>query len=373
MKNCLCFLKKGIAWLSGAFLVILSISAHAQDPIFSQFYNNPIYYNPGYIGLNQGVRTRFNYRNQWTNLPDDFRTYSFSVDMAERAIPGSGGLALLVDSDQAGTGSLKSTNAGIGTAARVPLYDNMVAQVGFLVSYAQQVINYDQLVFTDELNERYGNIYNTKFERPESNRVSYPDFSVGGVYRFVETGGYYTNIQGTIGAAVHHVFQPNQSFIGLSDSKLPRKLVISGDLVLEIEQGRSYSYRSYKTNSSFKFNPGFIYEKQNQFTTYTAGLNILKSSIYLGAWFRNQTFDFIQTQDAIFSVGLNLPFNEQSRIKLMYSYDYIITKLNTAARNSHEISLVFEFDEFSLFNGGSGGGNPGYHGGRVREMTCCPF
>jgi hypothetical protein len=60
-------------------------------------------------------------------------------------------------------------------------------------------------------------------------------------------------------------------------------------------------------------------------------------------------------------------------MKIMYTYDYLITDLRTAGRASHEISLVFEFDDFSLFGGGAGGFNPGYRGGRVREMDCCPF
>jgi len=236
----------------------------------------------------------------------------------------------------------------------------------------QKSVNWDELVFTDQLHARYGNIYQSAFESPASNRVSYPDFSVGGVYRFAETGSSYSNIQGTLGAAVHHVFQPNESFLGLN-SVLPRKLVINGDLVLEIEQGRSSSYRSYRTSGNFKFNPGFQYEKQAEFSTYSVGLNILKSSIYFGAWFRNQTFDLFKAKDAIFTVGVNAPWNKDSRMKIMYTYDYLITDLRTAGRASHEISLVFEFDDFSLFGGGAGGFNPGYRGGRVREMDCCPF
>ena len=377
MKNNYIYTRR---FLQAFLILILSagfFQLKAQDPIFSQFYNNPIYYNPGYIGLNSGIRTRFNYRNQWTGIPDPFKTYSFSMDMAERAIPGSGGIGILATSDKAGTASIKATNIGIGTSARIPLYDNMVAQVGFMVSYAQKALNWDELVFTDELNARYGRIYETQFDRPESNRVSYPDFSVGGVYRFAETGLNNSNIQGTLGLAFHHVFEPNESFLGQS-SPLPRKLVINGDLVIEMEQGgRPSSYRSYRSGgSSFKFNPGFQYEKQSEFSTYSIGLNILKSSIYLGAWFRNQTFNFFEAQDAIFTVGVNAPWSKDSRMKIMYSYDYIIqTNLNTAARSSHEISLVFEFDTFSLFGGAGGGGgySSGYRGGRVREMDCCPF
>jgi len=356
------------------FIFVAAIcQLRAQDPIFSQFYNNPIYYNPGYIGLNSGMRARFNYRDQWTGLPADFKTYNFSLDIAERAIPGSGGLGLLVSSDKAGTGTIKSSNVGIGTAARIPIYENMIAQMGFMVSYAQKSVNWDELVFTDQLHARYGNIYQSAFEAPVSNKVSYPDFSVGGVYRFVETGSSWSNIQGTLGAAVHHVFTPNESFLGL-DSKLPRKLVITGDLVLEIEQGRSSSYRSRKSNSgSFKFNPGFQYEKQAEFSTYSIGMNILKSSIYFGAWLRNQDFNFFEAKDAIFQVGFNAPWSKDSRVKVMYTYDYLITDLRTAGRSSHEISLTFEFDNFSLFGGNSGGYGPAKHGRNLREMECTPF
>jgi len=343
----------------------------AQDPIFSQFYNNPIYYNPGYIGLNPGLRARFNYRDQWTGLPVDFKTSNFSLDVAERNIPGSGGLGLLVSSDKAGTGMIKSSNVGIGTSARIPLYENMVAQMGFMVSYVQKTVNWDELVFTDQLNARYGNIYQSAFEAPTSNRVSYPDFSVGGVYRFVESGSRFSSIQGTFGAAVHHVFTPNESFLGLS-SPLPRKLVITGDLVLETEQGRSSSYHSYRKNTGFKFNPGFQYEKQANFSTYTLGMNILKSSIYFGAWFRNQDFNFFEAKDAIFQVGVNAPWNKDSRVKIMYTFDYLITELRTAGRSSHEISLVFEFDEFSLFKN-AGGYNTGNRGRNSKAMECTPF
>jgi type IX secretion system PorP/SprF family membrane protein len=352
------------------FLVftIVFCQLKAQDPIFSQFYNNPIYYNPGYIGLNSGMRARLNYRNQWTGLPEDFKTYNFSLDVAERALPGSGGLGLLAISDRAGTGTIKSTNIGIGTSARVPLSANMIAQMGFMISYAQKTINWDELVFTDQLNARYGNIYQSAFESPASSRVSYPDFSVGGVYRFVARGLRSSNIQGTLGGAVHHVFTPNESFIGLS-SPLPRKLVITGDLIID-GHGGSASYRSrQKTSSNFKFNPGFQYEKQADFSTYTVGMNILKSGIYFGAWLRNQEFNVFEAKDVIFQIGVNAPLSDETRVKIMYTYDYLITDLRTAGRASHEISLVFEFDEFSFF----GGNKPTTFSRRKTAMECTPF
>jgi len=100
-------------------LIILSLmvvsTTLAQDPHFSQFYNNPVYYNPAAVGLSPGMRARFNIREQWPQLPGDLRTYTFSMDIAERNIPGSGGLGLIVMSDNAGSGYMKTSTVGLST------------------------------------------------------------------------------------------------------------------------------------------------------------------------------------------------------------------------------------------------------------------
>jgi type IX secretion system PorP/SprF family membrane protein len=363
-----------------AFIIAgaIGITGHlnAQDPIFTQFYNNPLYYNPGTVGLNQGMRMRFNYRDQWPSLPVDFKTYDFSMDVAERNIPGSGGIGIIALSDKAGTGNMKTSILGLATSVRVPLQENMIAQVGIMTSFVQKMINWDDLVFTDQLNSRYGNIYPTAFETPDKSKVTYPDFAIGGVYRFSEVGMSFANIQGTLGAAMHHVFRPNESFLGLS-SPLPRKIVVHGDLVFEIDQSEGNFYNRSRNPKTFKFNPGFNLEKQGDFSTYTIGVNILKSSIYSGVWFRNQTFDFVQSNDLMLALGLYLPFNRDSRIKIMYTYDFILTELRPAAGASHEITIALEFDEFNLFSGGGGGGrgfgSSGRGGRSYHEMECCPF
>ncbi|RLD55506.1 MAG: hypothetical protein DRJ05_12850 [Bacteroidetes bacterium] len=77
-----------------SLLVLLSLTftAKSQDQNYSQFFNNNIYYNPAFAGLYDGVRTYFNYRNQWTNLPYDFKSYNVALDMSARSLPGGGGL-----------------------------------------------------------------------------------------------------------------------------------------------------------------------------------------------------------------------------------------------------------------------------------------
>jgi type IX secretion system PorP/SprF family membrane protein len=333
--------------LLGAFGITGLVKA--QDPIFTQFYNNPLYYNPGNVGLNPGMRARINYRDQWPSLPNNFKTYSFNMDIAERSIPGSGGLGFIILNDKAGAGKLQTTSVGLSTAARVQIRQNSVAQVGISVSFVQKMINCNDLVFSDQLDPRYGNINPTAFQSTESWNIAYPDFAVGGVYRFSETNLSITGIQGTFGVAVHHVFRPNESLSGLS-APLPRKLVVHGDMVMGIDQSSRSFINRMNNPKSLMFNPGFIYEKQGNFSTFSIGLNVLQSSTYTtGIWYRNQIFDFVKANDLMFTLGLYLPFNKGSRMKIIYSYDLILTALRPAAGGAHEVTIAFEFDDVSLF------------------------
>jgi len=49
-------------------------------------------------------------------------------------------------------------------------------------------------------------------------------------------------------------------------------------------------------------------------------------------------------------LGLNIPFTEQYRMKLMYSYEVNINARQSFTGPSHEISLIFELDDIGLVN-----------------------
>ncbi|MGE5383947.1 MAG: PorP/SprF family type IX secretion system membrane protein [Omnitrophica WOR_2 bacterium] len=356
------------------FSLLFVNKAYSQDPLFSQFYNNPTYYNPAVVGLSPGLRARLAIRDQWSHLPGDLRNYNFSMDFAERDIPGSGGLGLMVMNDNAGTGYLKTSMIGVSTSVRINLQENMVSQVGILTSFVQKTINWDNLVFTDQLDPVYGNIYESNFLPPSGGSIFYPDFSAGGVFRFSETSSTFSNIMGTFGLAVHHLFRPNESFLSLT-SPLPRKLAITGDLVFEIDanQGGPYFKRNEKS-SNFKFNPGFIYESQADFRTYAIGLNILKSSIYSGVWFRNRSTELIKSNDLIFVLGINASITEKTRMKINYSYDFVLTEIRPGTGASHEITVTFELDDFKIMKNKNLGFGFSPRNNRSREeLECTPF
>lgn len=324
----------------------------AQDPNYSQFYNNPLYYNPAYAGVSTGLRLRFDYRSQWPKLRKDFKTYNFNTDFSVRSLPGGGGVGLMFNKDKAGVGWLETTTAGIVTAVRIRLGGNTFTQVGITSSFVQKYVDWDKFVFSDEIDPRYGNIFDSEFIPPGDNRVAYPDFNVGALFRFVKTTWTNTNVIGTFGLAAHHVFEPNESLFEQT-APLPRKYVVHADMIFESE---SYTtqHNSVRFNSGgkqflyHKLNPGLYYMKQGSFQSYGFGVNIFVSNLYGGIWYRNDDFDIMNTNAIILSLGINARFNQDTRLKIKYSYDLSLNDELTTAGGAHEISILVELDDFSF-------------------------
>jgi hypothetical protein len=122
-----------------------------------------------------------------------------------------------------------------------------------------------------------------------------------------------------------------------------------GDVLLDNESGNNSKYG--RQTPSFKINPAFMYEQQGKNSNFSIGVNGYKSFIYLGMWLRSQTFTFTNIKDLVMMLGANIPIGNDSRIKLRYSYDYILTDMRRYAGATHEVTLIYELDGLHLFGG----------------------
>ncbi len=340
---------------------LLTCGITAQDFDFSQWYNNPTYYNPAYVGLTSGLKARFTYRRQMVKVPASFRTYSFSADIAERGLPGAGGLGIIVANHSASQGLVNHTIVGIMPSVRVPIADYMIMQMGIQATFVQKRINWDNLIFPDQLDPRYGNIYPTSFMAPNANKITYPDFSAGLLFQFKGN-----NVSGVVGGALHHLTRPNESWYE-GTSPLPRKWVAHIDLIWDFEQNRGF----YRRSSSFKINPGFFYQSQNKLSYFAFGSNFYFTHVYLGIWYKNESFEYDTYSLLSFMGGLNIPFSDVANLKLMYSYDFVIYPEFSFTGPTHEITLIMEFDDISLFQP-KVVGSARYRRGN-EPMECSPF
>jgi type IX secretion system PorP/SprF family membrane protein len=307
---------------------------NAQDPYYSQYFNAPLYYNPGMVGLNSGLKVRLMYRNQWPQYNDDLKSYNFSMDVAERFMPGAGGLGIIFNTNKEGDGLIKKNLVGALASARVRINRNMVSQLGFMVAYVQKQIDDDEFIWGDQLDNRHGLLHpQSSFGGFTNQFVYYPDVSLGGVVNYEKE---YVSM--TFGAAVHHLLKPNESFYDL-DTRVPRKYVLHADFVI---------FQKSNPRKGFRFNPGILYENQAGFNTFTLGSNISKSVMYTGMWYRNKQSQIYNYQSVILMAGVNIPMvNKYARMKIQYSYDISVTEMKGTG-GTHEITLRFEFDQIHL-------------------------
>ncbi len=95
-------MKKTLQFLSLLWLFAAGIQAHAQqDPLYSQYLNNPMVLNPAYAGINDNLNLSVAYRHQWTGFEGNPTTMNFNghVSLLENRL----GAGLLVVRDQLGS------------------------------------------------------------------------------------------------------------------------------------------------------------------------------------------------------------------------------------------------------------------------------
>ena len=344
-------------------LLILGIlalfpAAQAQDVNYSQFFSSPLYYNPAYTGINTGLRARFLFRDQWPSLPIDFKSYYFSADIGDRNLPGAGGIGIMINSDSPGTGLINTLQAALTIGVRIPITSFMVAQIGVKAAILQRKVNWDDLVFADQLDPKYGAIYQTSFPFPDVNSRVVPDFAAGGILQFSNETG---NISGSIGFAADHLFRPDVSLLSDGSFPFPRKWVIHGDAIFTTGYGSSSSILG-NNRDPLMISPGFMFLNQANLNSLEIGLNLLKFNVYLGGWYKTTMTGDVNNSIALLA-GYRFMFMENMSIRFIYSYDLQISGVMQGTGGAHEISLVLEFDGVSLFGGGGGeGGRSGSRG-----------
>lgn len=318
-------------------LVIDTKMVFAQDPNFSMFYNNPTYYNPGMVAIGNGLTFRAITRNLWTPIPSKFNTNSVSI---EAEAINKIGFGINAYTDVAGEGFLRTTGGNFSYMYRPLESKNALLQIGFSGGIVNKYIDWSKLTFSDQLDAVFGEVRPSAFINPNFRTVTYADFASGIAFKFnsnkKRNRGAFKKITGTIGAGFHHLTQPKDAFLG-DKERLPIKSVIHSNFNLLVNK--------------VIFAPSVIFERQNQFQTFTLGLNVINKPFYAGIWFRNRTYLLSPTSfdSFIISVGAHIPSNNLTTYRIGYSFDMTISRLRSASIGTHEISFIIDYDSRVLF------------------------
>ena len=341
MKNILLFV----------LLIVVTINeVFSQDHIYSQFYNSPQYLNPALNGQFDGdLRLNMIYRTQWTNVAGPLTYYTLSADINVPKF--GGGFGLIVSKASEGTAFLNKTNfAGIYSYS-VEFGNSGTLSFGIQGGVTNRKIDYDKLVFYDQLDNGgiiIGGIssatpleFNNKF--------------------FFDSGAGINMVIGNfmIGGAGNHLNKPNESFTG-TRSSLPMRLngYMSYKLMLD----------PYDNEDSPSITPSVLYYNQAKIQSISAGFQVKKRGVNIGLWYRGES----KQKDAIvFSLILDI-FSKRDyydKVRFGFSHDATTSKLgynNTAGTT--EGALIYE----TTFSGSSNY-NRNYYRNNNYSKKCYDF
>lgn len=308
-----------------------------QDATFSQFYANKLYLSPAFAGATEEYRLALNYRNQWPSIPGVFHTYSFSFDMAMPSF--NSGIGVLATHDVAGSGDLSTTNIGLLYSYDIQINRSWHVRSGVNFKLSYLGLNIEKLIFNSQIS---GSGTSPAIYPPPFDNVADMDFAVSGI-------AYNESVWA--GFTLDHLFAPNTSLYG-EETTLPVKTNVFGGAQL-------YKKTRLRTKIQEVVSVAINFQKQAKYYQTDLGLYYFKSPLIFGLWYRGIPFATSQVGDAI----IGLVGFKTDNLHIGYSYDFTVSNLITSTGGSHEISIIYEFNNLTI----------GGQRQRIRSIPCPEF
>lgn len=300
------------SWILLVFGTSWFSEVSAQDPSFSQFYANRVYLNPAFVGLESGITFSATSRMQWLPTDRGFRTSNFTV---ETQLPVARlGLGLHLLSNTEGIAKLRTRQAGAVMSYTIP-GKNSNLHFGFEARMVQKDIDWDKLIFSDQLDPMNGVVGESSVV-PAVDRVTYGDLDFGFVWRRVGDWRLgkkrWRDVRSQFGISVHHLphlvnknAQGNDSFLNRENRIAPR-VTFHGGLIIPVRSFRGSSL-DVAISPNFKLDMQgykFLNSKEN-ITVGTFGMYTLINNYYLGLLYQNRQFapNTIHTDAFIITLG----------------------------------------------------------------------
>lgn len=323
------------------FIVLAGMTTvKAQDIHFSQFYMSPLNLNPAMTGV-MNCKTRFvaNYRNQWASVlkANAYNTYSASYDqkvpVGREDYFGIGGSLW---GDVAGESRFGTTQGRISLS-----YSKKMA--GYRKKASYLVLGVDGGMTQRRISDndlRWPNQITTNGFDPliDPGEAQFNDFD----FLFADLGAgilWFSvidkNTNWYAGAALHHLNQPDVSFLGAVESLYTRATIHAG--------------AQFEIQPKMSLLPYVVYMTQGEHVEFNGGASVRfalgpsrlsNQSWQVGAWYRLGSKD----EGGIHSdaVILSTRFDYEN-FGIGFSYDINVSKLSSAgsANGAFEFSLQY--------------------------------
>jgi len=317
---------------TGKILLVLMLSVmisygNAQDLHFSQYFNSPLLINPANTGFNPDYDFRVggNYRNQWANVGNPYKTMSVWGDtklFTNRFENGWVGVGATLFSDRAGTGSLITTSGYASVAYHQMLGYNSLLSGGFSLGFISKRIDISKLKFDDQWNGKFIDFAVPSNEPFANSQASFLDLQMGLNYAYFASENVYFNA----GVSVMHINMPKESFFdpAVSDNRLQRRYT-------------AFVNSSIKVQDLWIVNPNIYVSKMGNAWETVVGFNANRDlsgdglqQLIVGLYYRNN--------DAIIPmVGFQV-----NDLRITVNYDATISSLGSlnGTQGAYELSII---------------------------------
>ncbi|HMX40361.1 MAG TPA: type IX secretion system membrane protein PorP/SprF [Saprospiraceae bacterium] len=303
-------------------LLLCSLQAGAQDPIFSQFYAAPLQINPGFAGSALAPRMGLIYRNQWTGFNNAYRTYAAFYEQSLDRL--NSGLGFHVEGDDAGNGIYKTNRFSAIYAYRLKVAEKFAIKLGVEAGVHQTSLDWNQLTFPDQIDPLDGIILNTAELRPDQTNTSRLDISAG---MLLLSKRWY------VGGSLKHLNTPSDGILLTNDNisrGLPLRYTFHGGTEIVITEGNKRRQGSFVS-------PNLLFVSQGPYQQLNVGAYASAGPVFGGAWFRHT---FGNSDAVILSGGFRMGI-----FRMGLSYDLTVSRLANFSGGTYELTLGLVFKE----------------------------
>lgn len=329
-------------WLCGGL-------AFGQDPLFSQFYANKMYLNPALTAYEDGTTVNVQYRDQWRQVRSGYSKFSTSaIGVAMDAPCLQSGFGLMYVNNTEGEGFLQWNMVGASYAYRLlkdgSRYQDQWDLVGGLrASYNWRQLNWQNLVFSDQLDPVYGVVSQTQISQPASG------LSTGEGNFDVDAGVVATNKFWRIGLAANHLLRQQTSFLG-TPQKLPVRWTLHASYLKKITYkpgaGLQKATLIIAPLARLDWQDASASPNAASFVSVNAGCAVSTLGLFGGFWFQSRYLvpDFSNLSTAVAQVGYEIK-GSSADYRMSLSRDFTISGTSMNLNGAWEVACIINLKD----------------------------
>ena len=315
------------------FMLFFYFKMFGQEPTLTNSIYNKLSINPAFTSNEEGsLCISLNHKKDFFNIRGPFNYSSFSMNYgfcnnnSNHKSPNFG-MGLMLNQYEQGDGYLKQNNAMLFIGGNKNLKKNWNVSIGISAGYFSQNIDWDKLIFSDQLDPIYGlkpqlsSNYNANFILNRSVKTA-----IGIKITNWEGNGFSSKYLWNIGASVENLFGESR-FSLQGNSQLSKKYIVHGSWMM---------FNNAKTiDGSINLNGRVDY--QDNFL-----ISILNLEYFLNNKFTFGTSCRISKPNNfsnVYSFGPILGYQPREDLKFICSSDFYFGGFNYA--NNIELGIIW--------------------------------